>query len=294
MRRKARIIIERLRTLHLRAVRGVRPTVCLAGAGPLTLRAGSSLALEGLLLTGAPLQIIAGKGCHISIRHCTLKPARSGAPAFTVAALGSGVTVEVESSILLGPLVTETSGARGGAREVALRITDSIVDATDAGVAPAIGASGATTTQPIRLSAQRSTILGAVAVRGVDAADSIFDGPLTVTPPPRQPRDPSPPPDSLRHCYVRETELAQAARQYCVAPDTDPGVHPRFASRRYGDPRYCRLSERCPKKIAEGAGDGGELGVYHSLHLRLRAAILRERLDEFTVAAMCSAILFAD
>jgi hypothetical protein len=70
-------------------------------------------------------------------------------------------------------------------------------------------------------------------------------------------------------------------------------IRPRFKSTLYGTAAYCQLSEDCADEIVRGADDESELGVFHDLFNSQRKANLRTRLDEYTVAGMEAAIIFA-
>jgi hypothetical protein len=71
-------------------------------------------------------------------------------------------------------------------------------------------------------------------------------------------------------------------------------VRPRFCSKLYGRPDYCRLEGSCPEEIVRGAEDESEMGVFQDLFQPQREANLRARLDEYTVAGMDAGIIYAD
>jgi hypothetical protein len=81
------------------------------------------------------------------------------------------------------------------------------------------------------------TVLGDVAVRTLSAGDSILTGALTTT-------------EDRR---VRDSHLRSAAGE------------PLFDSVDPAHPAFCRPAPGCPPEITTGAGDRGELGVYHHL-----------------------------
>ena len=70
-------------------------------------------------------------------------------------------------------------------------------------------------------------------------------------------------------------------------------VEPQFDSVRYGTPTYCRLAATCAAEITTGADDESEMGVFHDLYQPLRAANLRQRLDEYTPAGTDAGIIYA-
>jgi hypothetical protein len=62
---------------------------------------------------------------------------------------------------------------------------------------------------------------------------------------------------------------------------------------RYGNPNYARLADDGAMEIREGADCRSEIGVYYGLYEPQRAALLRQRLDEFTPAGMDAGLIFA-
>jgi hypothetical protein len=70
-------------------------------------------------------------------------------------------------------------------------------------------------------------------------------------------------------------------------------VRPQFMSVRYGNPNYARLADDGAMEIREGADCRSEMGVYYGLYESQRAALLRQRLDEFTSAGMDAGLIFA-
>jgi hypothetical protein len=91
--------------------------------------------------------------------------------------------------------------------------------------------------------------------------------------------------DRRQSGFVRFSYLppgSRAPRPYlCQPSDGDPAAQPVFASLRYGDPAYCRLSRRASPTIRQGAEDGSEMGVFRELFQPQREANLRLRMDEY-------------
>ncbi|MDB5732484.1 MAG: hypothetical protein JWQ03_2379, partial [Variovorax sp.] len=58
-------------------------------------------------------------------------------------------------------------------------------------------------------------------------------------------------------------------------------IRPLFVSRRYGDPGYGQLEQRCAPQIGAGAESGAEMGAFEFLKQPQRLANLREALDEY-------------
>jgi hypothetical protein len=283
------ITVPRNRTLCLHAVRGARPTIELGGRKAIKLLANSALVLEGLLLTGGPLRVaVAGAGCRIQIRHCTLAPDGPPGAALAVSVAGGPVELTIDHSIVAaGTIELSRGGAapagKPGERLVNMRVTDSILGAAIS--APPAG------DPPLALDAQRSTLLAPVVAGAVSAINSIFAAPVAAPPVNAPPgANKGTPPLVFRFCYLHEPPNG-ATLQSCVLPKDG---RLRFASTRYGDPDYGRLANTCPVAISQGADDGSELGAYHELYLPQRDAMLRARLEEYTVAAMRPAIFYAD
>jgi hypothetical protein len=125
----------------------------------------------------------------------------------------------------------------------------------------------------IKLTVDRSTILGRVFVRELPLAETtIFDSPLAVL---RQQEG------CLRFCWVAP-ESRTPTRYRCVSPkNADDDLFPLFRNRASGSPFFAALWYYTPGQILRGAEDEGELGVYHSAYLQLRRAALALRLDEY-------------
>jgi hypothetical protein len=98
----------------------------------------------------------------------------------------------------------------------------------------------------------------------------------------------------VRFCYV-PIDARVPRRHACQPVDAAAAsrVGPVFASPRYGDPDYCRLSQHTPPEISQGADDGSELGVFHNLYQPQRATNVRIRLDEFLRFNLEAGIFYA-
>jgi hypothetical protein len=288
---------------------------------------GTRVILDGLLITGRSISI-EGEISEAKIRHCTLvpgwtigshsEPHRPAEPSLEL--LCPHARVEIEKSILgsiqVHPLMANPpsndrprhkekghspaaeSGCYGvghGYRvdPICLRISDSIVDATDS-ESEAIGAPGCVVAHA-RLTIERSTFFGQVQVHSIDLAEnSIFEGKVTVA---RSQQG------CIRFCYVPpgsrtpvryqcQPDLAKKGKTGQAKTNEETRVRPRLNSRRYGSPDYCQLADDCAEEIARGADDESEMGVFHDLYQPQRLANLRARLDEYTPAGMDAAIIF--
>jgi hypothetical protein len=222
------------------------------------------LILDGLLIEGV-LTVMEGNLGAVSVRHCTLVP---GVARVVVSA--SATDPEKQNAILnvtfehsiCGPVTLPGTVSH-------LRISDSIVSSgkdSDEHLA-AITATGA------EAGLDRTTCFGTVAVRSVEASNSIFSGVLEAA-------------QGQTGC-VRFSYLpleSKAPRRYCCRPeDATEAVpmRPQFSSRRYGDPGYAQLGRRCAVEIRQGADDEAELGAFHDLFQPQRETNLYVRLDEY-------------
>jgi hypothetical protein len=315
-------------TLQLRAANARRPVIRmldwqtdLPDALSVTMARGSRFTLDGLMITGRPVQITGPEreagdtspapicSAHLVIRHCTLvpgwgidcdcqpkRPAEPSLELFNVRA-----AVRIERSIVGAIQINENEVTTD---PIPVYIRDSILDATDP-QKEAVGAPGQAVAHAV-LSIQRTTVFGIVNVRAIESADdSIFMGCLNVAR--RQI-------GCMRFCYVPPG--CRTPRRYHCQPDLvaqavidavpDPAaqaamiaserirLRPQFTSVRYGKPAYAQLGENCADEIKRGAEDESEMGAFHDLFQPQRAANLKARLDEYTPAGMDAGILFAN
>ncbi|MDQ1392920.1 MAG: hypothetical protein QOF30_1897 [Acidimicrobiaceae bacterium] len=274
-------------------------------------KAGSRFSLDGLVVTGGPLQINGpdpgdeewrheGDLCDVRLRHLTLVPGwalncdcdplRPAEPSLEL--INSTAAVLVDHSIIGSISVV---GDEVLTDPVEISVVDSIVDAT----APAVSAVGAPDL-PLafaRLSIVRSTVIGTVETDSITLAEnSIFVGTVkvgrrqvgcmrfcSVAQPIRTPR--------RYHC---QPDLATATATVATAAREAQRVTPIFTSLRYGTPGYAQLGPGCAPEVTGGADDEAEMGAFHDLFQPQRTANLRARLDEYTPAGMQAQIIFAD
>ena len=282
---------------------------------------GSRFTLDGLMVTGRPLQITGPErdaqddsvapvcSSHVYIRHCTLvpgwgidcdcepmRPAEPSLELFNVRA-----TVRIDRSIVGSIQINEDQVATD---PIPVYVCDSILDATDP-QKEAIGAPGAAAAHA-QLSIARTTVFGIADVHDIESAnDSIFMGCVNVA---RRQLG------CMRFCYVPPG--CRTPRRYHCQPDlvtqavkdavSDPAmqatliagerlrVQPQFTSERYGNPGYAQLSLTCADEIRRGAEDESEMGVFHDLFQPQREANLKKRLEEYTPAGMDAGILFVN
>ena len=319
------VALQENQQLHLRAANGTRPVIRLLDWHTdlpddlsVTGEPGSRFTLDGLLVTGRGVQV-EGDLDELTIRHTTLvpgwalgpdsEPRRPAEPSLTL--INTGARVTIEHSIVGSIQVNQDEVE---ADPVPIHVSDSVLDATS----PENEAVGAPS-WPLAhaaLTIVRSTVFGQVQAHAIDLAEnSIFVGRIRVA---RRQRG------CVRFCYVTpgsrtprrthcqpglaeraiEERLRQQARQN--QPPQEPGraeidaarererdrVRPRFNSTRYGTPTYCQLAPGCAGEIERGADDESEMGVFHDLYQPQRAANLRARLEEYTVAGMEAGVIY--
>lgn len=295
-------------TLQLRAADRARPVLRLldwrlsrSDAVRVNGYKGSRFALDGLIVEGEGLRA-RGDLAEVAIRHCTLVPGRGArhtgcvpvAPERASLVLDhTSARVVVDHSVI-GSIQVDQDEVM--TEPLMLRLADSVLDATAPDL-EALGAPGWPRAH-ITLTVARSTVIGTVQVHAIELAEnSIFDGVVTVG---RRQRG------CVRFCYVTpgsETPRRHGCQpdltEVAVGPDEQDRrserdrVRPRFTSRRYGNPDYCRLAARCPQEIVRGAEDESEMGVFHDLYEPQRLANLRARLDEYTPAGTDAGVVFA-
>jgi hypothetical protein len=321
------IALDSGQTLQIRAANRTRPVLRLLDwqtelpdALSVAMSSGSRFTLDGLMVTGRPVQITGPDkaassdprapicGSEVVIRHCTLvpgwgidcdcEPNRPAEPSLEVFNLRA--RVRIEHSILGSIEINENEVS---VDPIPVSISDSILDATDP-EKEAMGAPGLAVAHAV-LTMRRSTVFGIVDVRAIGSADdSIFFNRLNVA---RRQLG------CMRFCYVPPG--CRTPRRYHCQPDlvvqaveeaiVDPvgqaiakafekaRVRPQFTSTRYGNPGYAQLALTCAAEIRRGAEDESEMGAFHDLFQPQREANLSARLEEYTPAGMDTGILFA-
>ena len=312
-------------TLQLRAADRTRPVLRMIDwqtdqpdALGIALGAGSRFTLDGLLVTGRPVQVSGSRDradradrgavcpAEVVIRHCTLvpgwgldcgcNPRRPAEPSLELTNVRARVLIQHS---IVGSIQIHEDETR--LDPIPLEIEDSVLDATDT-ARQAIGAPGenwAHATATIR----RCTVFGIVDLHAMQLGEnSIFSGCVNVAR--RQV-------GCMRYCYVpagcrtprryacqpdgviaavkerlRGQGLVDAAKQAAEIANEKLRVRPQFTAQRYGRPAYAQLAGACAAEIKRGADDESEMGVYHDLFQPQREATLRARLAEYTPAGM--------
>ena len=302
--------------LQVRAAVGRRPSIRLLEQGAdeidalvISGKKGSRLVLDGLLIMGGGLQLIGpdrddehavaeGDLCDLIIRHSTLvpgwsldshcQPKEANEPSLTLIDTGASVTIE---SSIIGSI--EVAANEVTTDPVRIRISDSIVDATDL-ENQAVAASSLPFAFA-ELSFARTTVFGQVAVHSIELAEnSIFHGAFAVAR--RQV-------GCMRFCYAPPG--SRTPRRFGCQPDgvtQKPGanvasesarVRPSFMSMRYGSPNYARLALHCAPEIRRGADDGSEMGVFHDEFAPQRLDRLNADLIEYSPTEFPAEIIVA-
>jgi hypothetical protein len=277
--------------LTIRAANEQRPTIVLPDTLSVGGGDGSALSLNGLLIAGSPLELT-GDLNRLTVADCTLVPGLTLDPGGAPVNPGA-VSLSIESNTTEAEIRTSILGAIRSAREAAVGIADSVLDAHDASAI----AYGGTGSEPYGgpLTITRSTVIGRIDTAEMTLGEnSIFLGIVTAERRqqgcvrfswvPRGSRVPR-----RFHCQAEIAEGTPAGE----AARIESRLHPRFSSLRYGQPAYCRLDWRGPVEILQGADDESEMGVFSRLRQPQREAALRIRLDEFLPVGLKAGILFA-
>jgi len=269
--------------VEIRAANGRRPVLDLAG---LTVAGAdnSACTLNGLLITGSPLEVPAAPGnalARLSLIHCTLVPG--------IALNPDGSPVQpVVASLQLGVAGLETTidrcivGAIRSHERAAVSAADSLIDATARDGVAFTAADGASPGAALSLDA--CTVVGKVHTAEVGLiSNSILFAALaagdTWAVPVRAARKQV---GCVRFSWLPFESIAPA--RYRCQPESAAGarrIAPRFTSLDYGTPPYGQLASSTPVEILRGADDESEMGVFHQLYGAQRETNLRIRLAEY-------------
>ena len=281
-------------SVEIRAGNGRRPILDLGG---LTISGAenSSCTLNGLLITGAPVDVPAAGGNaleRLNIMHCTLVPGialtTSGAPLQpTVPSLNLGIAgldTEVEKSIL---------GAVRSHERASFSAIDSIIDATARDGVAFAASDGDSPGAALSLIA--CSVFGKVHCSEVGLiSNSILFAALTTgdtwAAPVRAARKQV---GCVRFSWL-PFESIVPARHRCQ-PDSSQAaqnIAPRFSSRRFGTAPYAQLTTSTPAEVLRGADDESEMGVFHHLYGTQRETNLRIRLAEYLRVGLRAGIFY--
>lgn len=284
-------------TVVIAARNGARPLLAAAPTISLSVSAGSTLVLDGLVIAGSTLRLEdAGDGepRTLVLRDCTLVPGLSRLPD------GSPATPEAPSLVIdhpfttvrlercvVGPLHSVADA------DVTFELSECIVDASSPDrFAHAAAVGGGSAAQAVF---RDCTIIGKVHARLLQlVSNTLFfarraDADPPITAPVLADRRQE---GCVRFSYVPPGSITPR-RHRCVPDAANPDVLPHFTSLRYGDPGYAQLRSSTSAVIRTGADDEGEMGVMHSLYQPQREANLRIRLDEYLRFGLQAGLFYA-
>ena len=278
----------------VRAADKCRPTLVLSGDFEITGEKDDEIILDGLLIAGGRVKVTGNLG-RLELRHCTLVPGRSllddGKPvkpkSSSLIIKSPEARVEIDHCIL---------GAIHATVDAEIKISDSIVDATDQTNIAYRGTSS-TTDFGAPLQITNSTVIGQVRTSILRLAsntiflasfDSQADKQKLIAPVLAERR---------QEGCARFSYLSPGARvpvRYHCQPESDASlIRPRFGSTHFNDPAYCQLSAFGPCEIRQGADDEAEMGAFHDLYEPQRETHLRTRLNEYLRFGLEVGILYA-
>jgi hypothetical protein len=293
------INVEAGQTLELRAANEHRPTLVLNSDLLIRAGEGSEVTLNGLLISGASLQVTQPSDALIrwtlNLRHCTLVPGltlsidglpeQPNSPTFIINPANTIIELKLDHCIVGGLRVAENSE---------VKITNSIVDATAAEQVAYSAPDGFAPGGSLHI--ENSTIIGKVHTTLIEASNTIFLSRLAqteeswVAPVIAQRRQQG----CVRFSYLPLN--SQVPRRYRCQPEMESDalrVRPQFTSLRYGAPGYAQLSQRCALEIRTGADDESEMGAFHDLYQPQRETNLRVCLDEYLRFGLEAGIFYA-
>jgi hypothetical protein len=242
------------------------------------------LHLSGITLAGSI--DTSGDALTLRVADCTLVPGRAiardneplfpGAPSIVIRPAGSSVCL---LRTICGTLLTDATAS--------IRISTSIIDAGSRHAVAFAGLDGAGEGGTLHI--EDSTMIGRVHTYLMElASNTIFlaqarrlggwRAALWCT---RQQTG------CVRYCYLPASAIVP--RHYACLQGALPDIgtlEPRFVTLRYGLPSYGLVSGDCPVAIWNGADDGGELGVYHSIDEPQAVSNLFTRLGEYLPFAL--------
>lgn len=240
-----------------------RPYLQLASDWVLTAAANAEarLVLEGLWVGAtAPASIvIRGSWNEIVIRHCTLDPGGTDADGAAIPPVPIWIEGAVDRLTVVSSIVA-TIGVRASGELADLVVTDSILDAQNAG-----GAALALTQTFVEI--RRSTVLGALAADHLDASEVLVTDLVDIT-------------DTQTGCF-----------RFSAAPDGSRLPHPYhwvrwnggpvFVSTRFGDPGYTWLADSAPDDIRRGGEHGVEIGAWSAQLCAIKEDGLLTKVEEY-------------
>lgn len=279
-------------SVEIRARNQFRPVLALT-ALTISGAANSSCVLNGLLVTGAPLNVPDDPGNtleRLNLIHCTF------VPGIALTNAGQPLQPTTPSLQLAIPglqlsIVRSIVGALRSHERAFVSASDSLIDAT---ARDGVAFAAADHQSPgAQLSLDACTVIGKVhtAQVGLISNSILFAGLAaadTWTAPVRAARKQV---GCVRFSWLPYTSIVPG-RHHCQ-PDSAQSagsIAPRFSSLRYGTPAYAQLTTATFSEILRGADDESEMGVFHHLYGPLRVANLRIRLAEYLRVGLSAGI----
>jgi hypothetical protein len=281
-------------TVELRAANKQRPLLQPPGTWSITLGAGATLTLNGLLIDGR-LSVTASGGATLNLVHCTVVPGFS---------LSSGDPLALDLTSCITGAIALTSAAS------TFSAVESIIDG---GGAQALTAGTAAAVAPA-VAIDRCTILGATTLGSlVSAADTLFCGGLSVAQIATGSVATSFVPSGSFAPSVLAANLCQPALALSTAADTASTlarVQPSFTSTTYGAPGYAQLRRTCAwpphttppqapvpsqapaPEILQGGSSRSEMGAFHDLYNPQRAQNLAAGLADYLRYGLAAPLFF--
>jgi len=189
---------------------------------------------------------------------------------------GGWIRAENNRHLAVRVLRTVAAGAVLGDAET-LAVADSILHAGCRTDVVAVDADSA------RADVTACTIFGETCVRVLTASNTIFRDRVEV----RRLQE-----GCVRFSYLPFT--SRTPRRYlCQPASEDSRVEPVFTADEPVDPAFAQLAPTCPREIARGADDEGEMGAYHYLQQPQRLANLTAQLDRYLRFGLEAGLFFA-
>ena len=245
------------RQVEIRAGDGFNPHLVLTA--DLELRgAGGSVTLNGLLISGANVEVRGGLATA-TLRHCTVRGD------LRVLASADGATVSLENCIITGRIRIPDN--------VRLILKDCIIDAGSQNAVAIARTNAGDPAGVLRM--ENCTVIGRVRVRVMELVSNSILLADRVTAASRQE-------GCVRFSWLPDGAIVPRPHQ-CLPRDEDGkrGVRPHFVSLNYGEAGYGQLSLLTPDAIRSGADDESEPGAGHATGESRREAHLRVRLEEY-------------
>ncbi len=280
--------------VEIRARNNRRPVLQLDG---FTVTGGenSSCILNGLLISGAPLEVADvsdNRLARLDLLHCTLVPGialntdgtpqQAGAASLIVAV--GGVETDIQKSIV---------GAIRCHERSSVRAQNSCIDANSPEAVAYVGVDGDSAGAALSLLA--CTLVGKVHASEMPlVSNSILLASLSAADswavPVRAERKQV---GCVRFSWLPYSSIVPK-RYHCQPDSAEAGlqVTPRFTSLHYGTAAYGQLARSTPDQIIRGADDESEMGVFHHVYGAQRETNLRIRLAEYLRVGLRAGIFY--